>query len=171
MNIQTNSPLCYEELEKHRSKLMRHALRIVRNSGTAEDLVQDCLVKAWGHLDGFRGDCHVYTWLYRILLNTVFTHLQRRKHEVLTSSSVNEREIAGDLEVSDEASPEMILISRQRAQILLKQMNSLPPSLADTLQLRYQDELSYAEIAQYLHVPINTVRTRLHRAHSALGIK
>lgn len=171
MNTQTNFPLCYEELEEHRSKLIRHALRIVRNAGTAEDLVQDALVKAWLHLEGFRGDCRLYTWLHRILLNTIFTHLQRRKYEVLTSSFINERETESDLEGSNEESPEMVLIARQRAQLLLERLEALPPSLADTLQLRYQDELSYAEIAQYLHVPINTVRTRLHRAHRALGIK
>ncbi|WP_082708666.1 sigma-70 family RNA polymerase sigma factor [Thiobacillus denitrificans] len=164
-------PPSYADLEKNRSKLMWQAQRIVRNSATAEDLVQDCLIKAWLNLDKFRGESQVYSWLYRILLNTVFNDLQRHRHEVLASSLTRESEADGALEIPDIATPEEHLIARQRAQALLSRLESLSPSLTDTLQLRYQDDLSYAEIAQSLHVPINTVRTRLHRAHQALGIK
>lgn len=174
MNIPTNGTkpqLCYEDFEQHRSRLMRLALKLVRISGTAEDLVQDCLIKAWLHREGFHGNCRVYTWLHRILLNTAFDHLQRHRHEVLASSLTRESEADGALEIPDIATPEEHLIARQRAQALLNKLEALPPSLTDTLQLRYWDDLSYAEIAQSLQVPINTVRTRLHRAHQALGIK
>jgi len=174
MSTLTHEPkpqFTYADLEKNRSKLMWHAQRIVRNSGTAEDLVQDCLIKAWLNLDKFRGESQVYSWLHRILLNTVFNHLQSSKHEAMSFSTIGEGLNEDDFEIPDDDSPEAHLIAKQRAQSLWGQLDALPPPMTHTLQLRYQEDLSYEEIAKALAIPINTVRTRLHRARLALGIK
>jgi RNA polymerase sigma-70 factor (ECF subfamily) len=150
---------------------MWHAQRIVRNSGAAEDLVQDCLIRAWLNLDKFRGESQVYTWLHRILLNMIFNHLQRTKHEAMPFSTIGEGLSEDDFDIPDDDSPEAHLIAKQRAQSLLGQLDTLPPPFTNTLQLRYQNDLSYEEIAKKLGISINTVRTRLHRARLVLGIK
>lgn len=173
MTFQTDETairLDYAEIEQYRPRLMRQALRMVRNSGTAEDLVQECLMNAWIQLDRFRGECRPYTWLYRILLNLVFNHRKRHKREVLISSLSLEGGAEAGLEIPDEATPEQHLIAKQRAQSLIRALERLPFSLSETLALRYLHDLSYEEIADTLDLPVGTVRSRLHRTHRVLGI-
>lgn len=156
----------YQAVEQYRPRLMRQAMRLVRDQATAEDLVQECLIKAWRGLDGFMGHSALYTWLYRILLNCTYNHFNRSGREIQLT---DEREEA--FEMPDEATPEEHLIAKQRAQDLLEGLDGLPQSLSETLTLRHMDDLSYEEIAAALAIPVGTVRSRLSRAHRALGLK
>jgi RNA polymerase sigma-70 factor (ECF subfamily) len=66
-------------VETYRDRLFGLALGIVRNRTAAEDVVQEAFIKAYKNLKGFRGDSSVYTWLYRIAVNTAHNHLRRER--------------------------------------------------------------------------------------------
>ena len=159
--------LDYEAIEQHRPRLMRQAMRLVRDHGTAEDLVQECLFRAWKSREQFQGISSLHTWLYRILLNCAFNHFKRCKREVHFPEAKGSD---SPIELPDEATPEQHLIAKQRAQLLLKALERLPAALSETLALRYLHDLSYEEIAATLDLPVGTVRSRLHRTNRALGI-
>ena len=141
---------------------------MARDPGIAEDLVQECLLRAWQGMEGFRGESAVSTWLYRILANCSLTQFNRTRHEVRFSGP---GEDDAPPEPVDHITPEMHLDALRRAERMARQLDSLSPSLARTLELRYRDELSYEEIAGVLGLPVGTVRSRLSRAHRALGLK
>lgn len=164
----TSHQLDYSALEKYRPQLMSLATRMVRDPDIAEDLVQECLLRAWQGLGRFRGESAVSTWLYKILMNCAFTQFSRTRHEVRFSGSGE-----GDAfpEPVDHSTPEIHLDALRRAERMARQLDSLSPSLARTLELRYREELSYEEIAGALGLPVGTVRSRLSRAHRALGLK
>lgn len=160
--------LDYSALEKHRPQLMSLASRMVRDPGIAEDLVQESLLRAWQGLGGFRGESAVLTWLYKILMNCAFNQFSRSRHEVRFSGP---GEDDAPPEPVDHSTPEMHLDAMRRAERMARQLDRLPASLVRTLELRYRDDLSYEEIAGVLGLPIGTVRSRLSRAHLALGLK
>lgn len=141
---------------------------MVRDTGIAEDLVQECLLRAWQGLGGFRGESAVSTWLYKILMNCAFNQFRRTRHEARFSGP---REDDARPEPVDHCTPEMHFDALQRAERMAMQLDRLPATLARTLELRYRDDLTYEEIAGVLGVPVGTVRSRLSRAHRALGLK
>ena len=71
-------------VETYRDRLFGLAVGILRNRSAAEDVVQEAFIKAYKNLKGFRGDSSIYTWLYRIAVNTAHNHLRRasRRTEV-----------------------------------------------------------------------------------------
>jgi len=163
----TSHQLDYSALEKHRPQLMSQAIRIARDPGIAEDLVQECLLRAWQGLGGFRGESAVSTWLYKILMNCAFTQFSRTRHEVRFSGP-GEDDAPPD--PVDHCTPDMHLDALRRADRMARQLDRLPASLARTLELRYLADLTYEEIAGVLGLPVGTVRSRLSRAHRALGL-
>lgn len=158
----------YAALEQHRSLLLRQSIRLVRDTAIAEDLVQDTLMRAWLAMPNFRGKCALSTWLTQILMNRAYSHFARKKHEKVVFPSDDD---VLAWEPTDHSTPESHLEARQRAETVARQWARLPASLMRTLELRYEEELSYEEIATVLGVPIGTVRSRLSRAHRALGLK
>lgn len=160
--------LDYSALEKYRPRLMSQALRMARDPGIAEDLVQECLLRAWQGLEGFRGESTVSTWLYRILVNCSLNQFNRTRHEVRFSGPGEDDAPPDPI---DHCTPEMHLDALRRAERMARQFDRLPPSLARTLELRYLADLTYEEIAEALGLPVGTVRSRLSRAHRALGLK
>lgn len=145
---------------KHATAMFRVAVSVVRDHALAEDVVQEAIVKAWRHLDTFRGDSSPKTWLLRITHNTAVSTLRRLRdtphdptelpdtpHEMVESSAMT----AAFLTAFDEALFDLDELSRS------------------VLALREIEVLPYDEIARILDVPLPTVKTRLFRARHQLA--
>jgi RNA polymerase sigma-70 factor (ECF subfamily) len=152
--------------------LYRRAYRVLGNAADAEDAVQDALLAAYTHLDQFRGQAQISTWLTTIVLNCARLQLRRRLRHVQVSLD----EFTADLQpvsVSERLadhrpSPEDECTESELSARLTHLHSHLSPTLRRTFQLRDVDGLSISETARILGVPTGTVKAQLARARKRL---
>jgi RNA polymerase sigma factor (sigma-70 family) len=143
-------------LEPHIPGLRRYAWALLRDREAADDLVQDCLEHALAGWHMRRRDGNPKAWLFTILRNLHISELRRRSRRG-TRADVEEADSA---EAFQDADPERRLISRD----CLTALDSLSEEQKSILLLVGVEDLSYAEMAKTLDIPIGTVMSRLSRA-------
>lgn len=149
----------------HQSFVYNLALRAVNDPHEAEDLAQETFIRAWQALPRFRSESRFSTWLYRIVVNLCYNRHPRLKRE-MEYLSVDENE---NLSLPQhEENPAEVHENRQIRVLLHQKINELPATQKMLIQLRYQQELSYEDIAVVMQMPLGTVKTGLFRAHSQL---
>lgn len=152
--------------------LYRRAYRIVGNAADAEDAVQDALLAAYTHLNQFRGQAQMSTWLTTILLNCARMQLRRRPRHVhvpLDDYSGEVQAVSLSERLADHRpSPEHEFIDSELKARLTRLHRQLSPTLRRTFQLRDIDGLSIRETAQILGVPTGTVKAQSARARKRL---
>ena len=152
--------------------LYRRAYRLLENKADAEDAVQDALLAAYKHLNQFRGDARMSTWLQAIVANCARMQLRKRPHHIHVSldSQIGEEEQSSlsDILVDDRPSPEEECHSSMLHGRLMKSAAQLSPILRKTFQLRFADHLSIRETARLLGVPTGTVKAQTARARAKL---
>jgi len=150
--------------------LYRRAYRLLGNKADAEDAVQDALLAAHEHLDQFRGDAQLSTWLTAIVINCARMHLRKRSryiHVSLDSRIGEEREYPlSDTLVDHRPNPEDECHKAWANALLIESAAALSPTLRRTFHLRYVDHLSVCETARVLGVPIGTVKAQTARARA-----
>ena len=149
-------------LAPHRGRLWSVCVRITGNHHDAEDALQDALTAAWLHLDRFRADARLGTWLYRIAANAALGVVRRRRdvpHEDISVAFGSAPEHASSDHASRVADGTLV-----RAAIA-----GLPEPFREALVLREIADLTYEEIAAHQGVGVQTVKSRLSRARSALA--
>jgi RNA polymerase sigma-70 factor (ECF subfamily) len=151
----------------HIDSLYGTALRLTRRAADAEDLVQDTYLKAFRSAHQFERGTNLKAWLFTILHNT-FRNIRRHdgRNPVDVDSDAVER-AAG--EGPGDQSPEQILSRQTLDADLQAALDALPEPFRQAVWLRDVEELSYAEMAQVLDVPIGTVMSRISRGRRALS--
>jgi RNA polymerase sigma-70 factor (ECF subfamily) len=151
----------------HIDSLYGTALRLTRRAADAEDLVQDTYLKAFRSAHQFEAGTNLKAWLFTILHNT-FRNIRRHdgRSPVDVDSEAVER-AAGD--GPSEETPEQILSRRTLDADLQAALDALPEPFRQAVWLRDVEELSYAEMARVLDVPIGTVMSRISRGRRALS--
>ncbi len=150
--------LAFEQLVgEHRRRLWSVCLRLTGNAQDAEDALQDCLVAAWQHLGSFRQDSRFGTWIYRIASNASLAVIRRRRDRPYDPVDLPEGEGPRDpgIQVTDR-------------QVVRDAIAALPEPFRVALVLREIGDLSYEEIAVHQGIGVQTVKSRLNRARSAL---
>jgi RNA polymerase sigma-70 factor (ECF subfamily) len=139
---------------------------LVRDPTTAEDVVQDAMVRALSYFGSFRGD-NARAWLLQIVRNTALTRLAQR---VQSPEQPLEADPGGRHEhLADPGrDPEAALAQREGFSRLEQALAALPPELRECVVLRELEEMSYRDIARVAGVPVGTVMSRLFRARQAL---
>ena len=161
------SPAFDSEALDHLRTLQSLSRRLVPNRTEADDLVQDAYLHAFQASDRFTPGTNLRAWLRTILTNLVKNH---RRDRGRSRVQTNEEEVAraADSRVSGHASPEQLLLTDVVGPRLQTALESMPKSLRDAVWLRDVEELSYAEIAQRLRVPLGTVMSRISRGRRML---
>lgn len=160
-----------ELLAAARPRLCAVALKMLRNTDDAEDVVQEAMLKVWRYVGRFEGRAALSTWLHRILVNTAVDHLRARKNGPVAARSTD-----GDVD-DDHRSPEGVddetpeeLLGRQQVGVAVRgAMAHLSPVHRDVLALRELEGESYQDIAVAVRCPIGTVMSRLHHARHRLA--
>jgi RNA polymerase sigma-70 factor (ECF subfamily) len=152
----------------------RRAYRQLGNAADAEDAVQDALLSAYKHLDQFKGQAQMSTWVTAIVTNCARMQLRRRPRQM--HLSLDER-LGEDEEYclseqlgGREPSPEDECLWSELHRNLLQFVAQLSPPLRKAFQLRDLDGLSTNEAAQVLGVKQGTVKAQLARARAKLKL-
>src|SRR6267143_4440665 len=150
----------------------RKAYRHLGNAADAEDAVQDALLSAYKHLDQFKGEAQMSTWLTAIVTNSARMHLRRRPRQIhvsLDETLTEEQEYSVADRLADvRPSPEDECRKSELGRCLKQFVEQLSPPLRKAFQLRALDGLSTSEAARILGVPEGTVKAQLARARSRL---
>ena len=155
-----------EEALSHIDSLYGTALRLTRRAPDAEDLVQDTYLKAFRAAHQFERGTNLKAWLFTILHNTF---RNARRHDGRNPVDVDSEAVdrAADLATAGQT-PEQRLTRDVLDADLQAALDAVPEAFRQALWLRDVEELSYAEIAKALDVPIGTVMSRISRGRRAL---
>src|SRR5579872_3562520 len=152
--------------------LYRRAYRILGNTADAEDAVQDALLAAYTHLDQFRGQAKISTWLTTILLNCARLQLRRRPRHIHVSIDESSEDLqptsVSERLADDRPNPEDQCRESELRERLTHFHRQLSPTLRRTFLLRDVDGLSIRETARILGVPRGTVKAQSARARKRL---
>jgi RNA polymerase sigma factor (sigma-70 family) len=149
----------------HRAAAYNLAYWLLQDREEAEDVVQDAFLRAFQAYPTFQGE-NVKTWLLVIVRNTAFNALRRKRRRgklILLAEDLPLQEVA-----SEDPLPDTRIISEADRQLLLRTLAELPVTHRDIIVLRDIENLSYAEIAEVVGLPIGTVMSRLSRGRSRL---
>jgi RNA polymerase sigma-70 factor (ECF subfamily) len=159
-------------LSRCRASFFRSAYRLLENTADAEDAVQDALLSAYKHIDQFRGEAQMSTWLTAIVSNSARMLLRRRPHQIhvpLDEPVGEEREHSMSEQLADRRpSPEDECQNSELHARLQELLSQLSPPLRKAFQLRDLDGLTTSEAAHILGVTDGTVKAQLTRARAKL---
>jgi RNA polymerase sigma-70 factor (ECF subfamily) len=160
-----------ELVRRYEGKIFRLAQHVTQNKEDAEDVLQETFLKAYEHLDQFKGDSKFYTWIVRIAVNQALMKLRRRKTD--KSVSLDETIDTGEDTVTREIAawdedPEQRFSREELGSILDSAVQSLEPLYRSVFVLRDIEELSTEETAEALGLSIPAVKSRLLRARLQL---
>lgn len=156
--LQAGDDSAFQELiNEFGPRLLHTARALTAHEPEAEELVCNTFTNAFLGMGRFKQDADLFTWLYRILLNEFYHQLRRRKRELGLDASLPQ---VAKLMVTPELEPETISLFRQHLPGLLAM---IPSDQRDVILLKYLEGMRIKEIAAFLDIPENTVKTRLHR--------
>jgi RNA polymerase sigma-70 factor (ECF subfamily) len=149
------------------------AYRLTGNDSDAEDLTQDAFVRAWAAFDRYDRRHCFEVWLLRILSNLAIDRWRRqsliRTHSLDQTYRSNGAEVQlGSLMPDRAPGPEQQVILRVQGEQIQQALNLLPDNYRTAIILTDIEEWSYEEVAQKMHCPVGTVRSRLHRGRQLL---
>ncbi len=163
-----------ELVRRYEGKIFRLAQHITQNREDAEDVLQETFMKAYEHLDQFKGDSKFYTWIVRIAVNQALMKLRRRKTDKSVSLDetidTGEDTLVREIAAWDE-DPEQRFSREELGTILDSAIQSLEPPYRSVFVLRDIDELSTEETAEALSLSVPAVKSRLLRARLQLREK
>jgi len=169
LRFQKGDEQSYIELvNRYRDRLINFIYRFVNDIESAEDIVQDALLKVYTHKHYYKNIAKFSTWLYTIAGNLAKTELRKKKTRKVTNLSQmgpedKDYELTSNEPETDKATQNEYL--EKRIQIAI---NKLPLHFKTVTILREIQELSYEEISKIVDVPLGTVKSRINRARLQL---
>jgi RNA polymerase sigma-70 factor (ECF subfamily) len=175
-------------LQRHQPRVYHVCLGMVRHRDDAAELAQDVLVKLVQHIEDFRGEAKLSTWLTRVAMNACISHLRKAKLRTTVSldlppgswggasgSDSDRSGLGSRLDAADhgraEPTPDRRVEQEEDLGRLRAALGELDPDHRAVIVLRDLEQLDYAGIAEALELPVGTVKSRLFRAREALRDK
>ncbi|MEJ5962361.1 RNA polymerase sigma factor [Pedobacter immunditicola] len=163
-----NSAAYAELVNRHKRFVFTMAMKFAKNREDAEEIAQDCFVKAYRSLGTFKNTSKFSTWLYTITYTTAMSFLRRKR---IATYSIDEEENQLQLENHISSYQANDVEKKSKYAYLNLAISQLLPDDATIITLFYQSEQSLDEIAQVLNMESNTVKVKLHRARLRLKEK
>jgi RNA polymerase sigma-70 factor (ECF subfamily) len=148
--------------------------RMVRDRETAEDLAQDSFIKVLNHIDRYRPEFKLSSWLFKIANNVAIDFLRRRQVPTISLDgsphAASQAEIeATSFDVADRQETALEeMEAKELGSAIERAITSLRPEYRSCILLRHVEGRSYEEIAATLDLPLGTVKTYIHRARHQL---
>lgn len=147
---------------KYYPRVYSRCLSMIKNREEAKDLTQDILLKAFSHLDTFRGQASFSTWLYVITSNHCIEYHRKNKHRHFVDLE-QVQQLACFYEEPDPADEDVSLMGR-----VFSSLEHLPRHEKELLLMRYEQALSIRDLQQILCLSPSAVKMRLMRARKKL---
>ena len=145
-------------LKKYQEKLYWHIRRMVVDHDDANDVLQNMFVKAWKGLENFREDSQLYTWLYRIATNESLTFLEQKKRRNNISIDEYDGTLLNSVKADDN-------FDEQKAEWKLQMaIQQLPEKQKAVFNLRYFEEMPYAQMSEVLDTSEGALKANYHHA-------
>jgi RNA polymerase sigma-70 factor (ECF subfamily) len=144
----------------YRRRVFGLAYSLLRDRGAAEDVAQEVFVRLWQALPRYDGRAQLSTWIYAITRNASISAIRKRRRALSLSDPVVFDEVE-----SRGASP----VVEPCDGTLWRQVEALPDKQRQAVTLYYQEERTVEEVAAMMGLPVNTVKTHLHRARACLA--
>lgn len=160
-------PNAFEALMmRYQKKVFSVAYGLIHDTQEAEDLTQECFIRAYSGLGGFQESAGFYTWIYRITVNLCMDHFRKQSAQraAVTDEPVQDQE---NCELN-QVTPEAIASRREIQQAVQNAIQGLPLDQRTAIVLRELEGLSYKEIAEVVNTSIGTVMSRIFYARKRL---
>ncbi|SPH19573.1 ECF RNA polymerase sigma factor EcfG [Ascidiaceihabitans donghaensis] len=148
-----------DELVTHLPALRAFALSLTRNRATADDMVQDAVLKAWSNMDKFKPGTNMRAWLFTILRNTFYTSRRKLNREVADVDNA----FSDTLAVKPEHDGRLQMMDFKQA------FDQLPDEHREALILVGASGFSYEEAGEMCGVATGTIKSRVNRARTKLA--
>ena len=155
-------------VKRHQRFVFTLALRFAKGREDAEEITQDCFVKAYRNLAQFQGGSKFSTWLYSIVYTTAMTFLRKKR---LDTTSIDNEDTYIQLENASGAMDNNLAENKSRSFYVNQAIEQLMPDDAMIIIMFYKGEQSLDEIAQAMNMGANTVKVKLFRARQRLKDK
>lgn len=163
----------FEEIVRvHQDRVYSFCTRMLSDRDEALDAAQEVFLAAFRHLEGFRGEAALSTWLLRIAANNCLNRIRRRGLRAGREVFAGDHEEAGgppfDPPGRDEERPDRIVENRETGRLLERALARIDPGTRWLLLLLDVEGFTNEEVAEMAGVPVGTVKSRVHRARMAL---
>lgn len=150
-------------IDRYKNKAFSMLKRMLKNNEDAEELLQDCFLKAYNNLKSFKFESKFSTWFYRIVYNTALTKLSGKKRQIENDmTDIDELHNIQSKYLADE------FIENDLSDTVRKIVNELPEKNAVIITLFYLEEMTCEEISNVLKITVNNVKVLLHRSRNLL---
>jgi RNA polymerase sigma-70 factor (ECF subfamily) len=152
-------------IQRYLSPLYNFVYKYTHDAGQAEDVTQESFIKIWSNLKKFNPQYKFKTWAYTIAKNTALDALKKKGFVAVSNENGEPEDLAlSNALVSKELLPEQLMMQVDDAAMVGRTLDKLPSIYREIIDLYYQRQLNFREIAQLLKQSINTVKTRHRRA-------
>lgn len=149
-------------VEKYGKNLYSQIRKVARNHEDTNDILQNVLVKVYRNISGFKEDCTLYTWLYRIARNETYTFLTKENKRLISDFDDPFLEIAAGTSRFEQIDSEEI------SRLLLEAIDLLPEKQALVFQLKFLEDLQYNEISERTGTSIGALKANYHHARQKI---
>ncbi|GMV10763.1 MAG TPA: sigma-70 family RNA polymerase sigma factor [Gemmatimonadaceae bacterium] len=165
----------YRELvRRYERPVFSLIFRMVRDREASEDLAQDTFIKVLNHIDKYRPEFKLSSWLFKIANNVAIDYLRKRQLDTISIDGSPHALSAAEVEatsfdvVARQESALEEMEARELGSAIERAIQGLRPEYRACIMLRHVEGRSYEEIAATLDLPLGTVKTYIHRARHQL---
>jgi len=163
-------------IEQYKTNLASFIYRIVWDEELTQDLVQETFIKVFLNIHKFEYIARLKTWIYTIATNLSINEWRKQKRrKIFSIQHILQERGAGSFDdiglLSHEDSPLQNVMSMEKSKYINKALQSLPPKYRIPIILFEIEQEPYEAIAEILHIPIGTVKSRIHRGRMLLKKK
>jgi len=155
---------------RYQSRIYKIVSRFVKDQNEVSDVCQEVFIKTYRALKNFRGDSSFYTWVYRIAINTAKNYLMAQDHRLpsIGFEIVDMERFSAKNGPKENGTPEHLMMRDEIEHLVYDAIDHLPQDLRTAIMLREIEGLSYDKIADIMHCPVGTVRSRIFRARAVI---
>ena len=150
-------------VDRYKNKAFSLLKRLLKNEFEAEEVLQDCFLKAYSSLKSFKGEAKFSTWFYKIVYNTALTKLSSKKRKIESEMSSVEEHF--NLESDNNSSD---IEKKDLSEFLQNTINKLPERYSAIISMFYLNEMNIEEISEIMQISISNVKVILHRSRNSL---